>query len=122
MKKMRGQARQGDVLFINEMDKNISEATRERLFNIKKKQAVNFKKENRLPFAYGEVSGHAHVTRDEDAQLFISSDIMETVKHLEATTKTDVTHEEHEAFTIEEGKNAVLIQTEWKHKIQRVQD
>ena len=124
MKKMKMMARQGDVLIINERASSLRDSTRQRLFgNIKGKEYA-FKNEKCLPLAYGEVSGHKHAIYDKDqAKLLYSSDIQETIKHLEVTGNATLQHEEHDAIQLRDKMNAVLIQNEHQMtKIRRVAD
>jgi hypothetical protein len=122
--KMNGMARQGDVLIINEKGSRLRAETKERLFGRQTGQSFDFKKENRLPLAYGEVSGHAHAIYTEgSAELLVSNDVQETLKHLNVTGQATLQHEEHESICIQEGKNAVLIQNQYQmQKIQRAAD
>jgi hypothetical protein len=122
--KMKGMARQGDVLIINEKVNALRPDTKQRLFANRAGAKFDFKKENRIPLAYGEVSGHAHAIYTAGvAEMYVSSDVQETLKHLEVTGEAVLRHEEHEAICIQEGKNAVLIQNQYQQaKIQRAAD
>jgi len=124
MKKMKMMARQGDVLIINERANSLRESTRKRLFGATNKQEFSFKTEKCLPLAYGEVSGHKHAIYDKNqAQLLVSSDVQETLKHLNVTGNAVLQHEEHDAIQIAEKMNAVLIQNEYQQtKIRRSMD
>jgi hypothetical protein len=124
-KKMKTMARQGDVLIINSKYSKLSKATQKRLFGNITGKEFDFKKENRLPLAYGEVSGHAHAiyTTEGNTQLLVSSDVQETLKHLQVEGSAVLQHEEHEAIKLAEGMNATLIQNEYQmQKIRRVAD
>lgn len=117
MKKMNTMARQGDVLLVNEKHLNLRPETRKRFFNIKYQNKVDFQKENRIPLAYGEVTGHAHaIYNKEGVDLLYNKDIAETQKMLEIQEGTNSTlqHEEHEAIELVEGRTVVLGQFEWR--------
>lgn len=122
--KMVQMARQGDVLIIKSDCKSLRKETKKRLINSKKDKTWEFKKENRSPLAYGEVSGHAHaIYESEDVQLNYSEDIQETVKHLDVKKEVQLKHEEHDTVIIPEGKSVVLIQNEYQMgEIRRVLD
>jgi len=124
MKKMKTMARQGDVLVISAKHSSLRPDTKKRLFGIKLDKEVDFKTENRVPLAYGEVSGHAHAIREEGtAILKYSTSVQDTVKTLSVLKSTELQHEEHEAIMIPKGDNAVIIQSEWRlQKIQRTAD
>jgi len=124
MKQMKYQGRQGDTLTIHSSCPSLRAETRARLFGALKYKEIQFTEEGRIPLAYGEVSGHAHAIYEEGvAQLLVSNDVQETVKHLNITGAAILQHEEHEAIGLKEGQNVTLIQNEYKlKKIQRVAD
>lgn len=114
MKKMKTMGRQGDVLLCNKAHSKLRKETKQRLFGNKKDTKWEFQKENRVPLAYGEVSGHAHAFYDDTAvELWYSNDVQETVKHLDVKKDAIVSHEEHEAIQVPVGDTAVLIQNEY---------
>lgn len=124
VKKMQTMARQGDVLFVSENHKSLSPETRKRLFGNITGKKFDFKKEGRLPMAYGEVSGHCHGIYEKGvAELLVNQDVQETIKHLKVTGVATVRHEEHDTIELAKGSTAVLIQNEWRlNKVRRVMD
>ena len=124
MKKMKEMGRQGDTLTVSINCSKLRPETKKRLFGTKLDNKVNFNAEKRLPFAYGEVSGHAHaIYEDNSAELRYSNDVQETLKQLSVTKSVSLQHEEHEAIEIPVGEYAILGQHEYiKGEIKRSLD
>lgn len=71
-----------------------------------------------IVLALGEVTGHAHVIKD-DADLLIT----ETERFLRVHAETQLVHEEHSTLTLPPGDFRVVIQREYQpESIQSVRD
>lgn len=94
-------ARHGDV-FIFKMNKNL--------------QSNNFKRQEELILALGEVTGHSHKVKPKehgDILLFEDESINNDSTLFEIVSESVLTHEEHEPITLSPGQYLSIIQTEY---------
>ena len=101
-------ARQGDVLIreVAEVPEGAKMLPRDR---------------GRVVLAYGEVTGHAHVIAERDAELLSVSGQVD--RWLRVRSQAVLAHEEHAAIAIAPGTYRVSIQREWSDQdAQRVLD
>ncbi len=68
--------------------------------------------DGRLVLATGELSGHAHVVRDEHAELVTREGARELFLLVHGAPTT-LTHEEHSALTVPPGAYRVVRQREY---------
>lgn len=78
--------------------------------------------DGRIVLAEGEVTGHAHVVKEELSELYVadSGDVF-----LQNGAEADLTHEEHDTITLPPGTFKVIQQKEYdpfKDAEQRVMD
>lgn len=90
--------RQGDVLLTK------VETTENELVEI------NRDEQDRIVLAYGEVTGHAHAIKSDDAKLYKSKN--DNV-YLIVINPVDLTHEEHSRIVIPSGNYKVTIQKQY---------
>jgi hypothetical protein len=90
--------RQGDVLLVPVSEVPMGSSVRRR--------------DGRLVLATGELSGHAHVVRDEHAELVTSQWARELFLLVHGVAAT-LTHEEHSALTVPPGSYRVIRQREY---------
>ena len=82
------------------------------------------KNEVRIVLAHGEVTGHAHAVRVEDAVEFSRADAAGAVRRfLEVFSAANVVHEEHATIPLPAGIYEIVIQREYHpESIRSVQD
>lgn len=92
---MTAQYRQGDV-FLMEVSKLPDNATQETAID-------------KIVLAYGEMTGHSHSVRTEDAKLYRDHDD----SYLVVETKASLVHEEHDTIPLPAGIYKVIRQREY---------
>ncbi|MBS2000878.1 MAG: hypothetical protein U0103_14705 [Candidatus Obscuribacterales bacterium] len=92
---MAAQYRQGDVLLMQ-----VSELPVE---------AKEEEPSDKIVLAYGEVTGHSHSVRKEDAKLFRNNED----SYLVVETKANLVHEEHDSIPLPAGVYKVIRQREY---------
>jgi hypothetical protein len=95
---IKGQKRQGDIFF-KKVDPKVAK-------KMKQKYTVETKEgdERGTIVAHGEVTGHAHALENVDGvTLWTEAGKLAEVMLLEVKKATSVNHEEHTAFTLDEG-------------------
>ncbi len=92
---MTAQFRQGDV-FLMEVTKLPASATHEVA-------------SDKIVLAYGEVTGHSHSVRAEDAKLYRDNED----SYLVVETRANLVHEEHDSIPLPAGVYKVIRQREY---------
>jgi|688.fasta_scaffold00011_52 hypothetical protein len=87
------------------------------IFKLKKSvQSNNFKKQDELILALGEVTGHSHRVKSKeqgDILLFEDDSKINDSTLFEIINESVLTHEEHEPITLSPGQYLSIIQTEY---------
>jgi hypothetical protein len=71
------------------------------------------REDGRLVLATGEVTGHAHVVRDESAELVSAAGVAELYLIVHGGKPATLTHEEHRPLAVPPGTYQVVRQREY---------